>query len=384
MSRERRPRILWASETPLRGTGFGTVGRHLLSRLTKTGKYDLCCAAWGAEGPAAPQQLPYPLVTSPSGMAEATQRALSRFGPDLLVTLGDAWDFQWLPQLAERREVLWISFQTIDSGPASRRWGAWLGDADVVVCASEYGAQVLRDGLSLPDLRIIPLGVDGEAFARLPEREAVRAERGLADRYVVGFVGRNQPRKQIPVLVKAFAGFRAQHPEAFLYLHTDPCDPAGWDLLDLLDRYGLAEDTAFTPDLTIDRPVDDAELNRIYNLFDVLVLPSSGEGFGLPLLEAMAAGVPVIATDCSACRELVGGRGLLFGTRGSATLTVYNLELPIPDEADLESKLESLHADPEAAEGMAQRGRRFAETMTWDRCARAWEELIDGLLGDGG
>ena len=380
MMSPRRPRVLWVSEAPWRGTGFGTVGRRLLAQLHQTGKYELCCAAWGPERSDAASSLPYPVLLSNGSFAEVASRALSRFSPDVVITLGDVWEFSWLPQLEGRREAIWISYQTIDSGPASPRWLPWLQDADLVVCTSEYGAAVLREGLALADVRVIPLGVDAEAMHPLPDRAELRSQQGLADRYVVGFVGRNQPRKQIPVLVKAFAAFHARRPEAFLYLHTDPRDARGWDLLGLLDRYGLTHDTAFTPDLSVDRPVDDAQMNLIYNLFDVFVLPSSGEGFGLPILEAMAAGVPVIATDCSASRELVSGRGLLFGLKGYTTLTAYNLELPIPDEADLERKLESLRTDAGASARLAAQGRKFAETMTWDRCAGAWQQLIDGLV----
>jgi glycosyltransferase involved in cell wall biosynthesis len=230
-----------------------------------------------------------------------------------------------------------------------------------------------------PEALAIPLGVDPSVFRPLSDRDRVRAEAGLSGRFVVGCVARNLFRKQIPILIKAFAGFCRDHPDVFLYLHMDP-DDQGWRLLEVLRRYGVADRAAFTRGLAGAAGVNDTTLNMIYNLFDVMVLPTMGEAFGLPLLEAMAAGVPVLATDCSAVPELVGDRGELVKVKDWLTLTWDGAEYAIADGDDLAQRLSRLHADGEARAEYGARGRAFALRMTWDHCASRWMALIDRHL----
>jgi hypothetical protein len=111
-----------------------------------------------------------------------------------------------------------------------------------------------------------------------------------------------------------------------------------------------------------------------------MVLPTMGEAFGLPIVEAMAAGVPVVATDCSAVSELVEGRGELIPVRAWLTMSWDNAEYALADGAGLVSILERLHTDRELREGYAARGRVFAEQQTWDRTGEAWVDLLSRVI----
>jgi len=228
----------------------------------------------------------------------------------------------------------------------------------------------------------IPLGVDEERFHPLPERDQLRREAGLAGRFVVGCVARNQFRKQLPILMKAFARFAGDHPEGMLYLHTDPED-AGWQLAPLAERLGISDRTLFTRGISSVLGVDSDELNRVYNLFDVMVLPTMGEAFGLPVLEAMAAGVPVVATDCSAMSELIAGRGELIAVSATMTMPWDGAEYAVADVDDLADKLELLRRDEEQRLAYSRRGRESALSMTWDHAAARWKELLRETVGFG-
>ena len=251
------------------------------------------------------------------------------------------------------------------------------------MACSKYGHSVMSGALPGKKIAVIPLGVDGDVFRPLPDRVEVKRRLipGGEDAFVVGCVARNQPRKQIPTLIKAFARFAHNKGDVFLWLHMAPQD-VGWSLEELLDLHGLSGRSGFTSGLTPAIGLPDERLNEVYNAFDVMALPTAGEGFGLPLLESMAAGVPVLATDCSACAELVSGRGELIRVREFVTGEA-NIERAIADEGHLAELLERLYRDRELRAEYGRRGREFAETMTWDRCAELWAELLEEVVADG-
>ena len=131
------------------------------------------------------------------------------------------------------------------------------------------------------------------------------------DAFVVGCVARNQHRKNIPRLIKAFASFvkknKLSPKEAKLLLHMDWKDYMGWDI-EWMTQYYNIRDYMVPPTCgaidTGDAP-DEAGMVDIYNLMDIFVLPTAGEGFGIPTVEAMACGLPVCVTNYTTGYELV-------------------------------------------------------------------------------
>jgi glycosyltransferase involved in cell wall biosynthesis len=242
------------------------------------------------------------------------------------------------------------------------------------VAYSRFAQNVVQE--ALPDVRVelIYHGVDTRVFHPIKEKELQRPGE-LKNRFIVGCVARNQPRKNLPTLIKAFARFCQNKPEAVLYLHTNP-DDIGWDILDLLKRYRVFDRTCISKSASIRKALAKAKLNEIYNLFDVMVLPTAGEGFGLPILEAMAAGVPVIATNYSSCVELVEGRGELIRVKEFLTAGRHNVEYAIPDIDDLVAKLEMLYTQPELRKRHSNSGLEFARTLDWDDIVKCWDDLL--------
>jgi len=269
---------------------------------------------------------------------------------------------------------LWLYF-TIDGRPLPREFEQVLRDADVRVACAHYGRSVVEEACPDLDIDMLYHGVDTSVFKPLPNREEIRRRGGLDGRFVVGCVARNQPRKLLPVLIRAFAVFAQDKPESLLYLHTNP-DDIGWDIRDLLARHGIDRRTLISRANAVDNGLTPTQLNEVYNAFDVFVLPSAAEGFGLPLVEAMAAGVPVIATNYSSCTELVRGRGELIRVLALFTVGRLNIDHAMPDETDLIAKLDLLYRNPPLREQHRRSGSDFAATLDWKLIVRSWLQLL--------
>jgi hypothetical protein len=307
------------------------------------------------------------------------ERALNEFKPDVVITLGEIWMIDWLATHPARRQFKWIGYFPIDGGPFYPPWEPVLKDVDELVAISEFGREVLHAGLPSRRIHTIYHGVDTTVFRPLPERERLKAHERFRGKFVIGCVARNQSRKNIPALVKAFASLADKIDNLHLVLHMNPCD-VGYDIVTLLHRYGLEGRADVSgPEFDVARPLADEQLNRLYNLCDVTVLPSTGEGFGVPIIESLAAGVPVVATDYSACPELVRGRGELVRILTTVTAGANLIEQAVIDVDDLAARIEKLYRDPALLREYSEAGRRFAESLHWDTLVPQWLQVIGAV-----
>jgi alpha-1,3-rhamnosyl/mannosyltransferase len=237
-----------------------------------------------------------------------------------------------------------------------------LSQADLVICPSRAAADALRSlPQELPDrIRVVPLGTD---MARPAHPDGVLRELGIDGRYVV-WMGTIEPRKN---LQRAVAGFlRATNddrspdrPKLVLV------GPAGW-----LDRPILQylEEPAVRARVRRLGQLDPDRQAAVYAGAEALLLPSLGEGFGLPVLEAMACGTPVVTSDRSSLPEVAGDAAVLCD--------------PL-DEESIAAALSSVLNDPELADRLRQRGLARASGFTWERTARETAACYREVLGGG-
>ena len=220
--------------------------------------------------------------------------------------------------------------------------------AAIPIAMSRFG----QERLSGVDALYVPHGVDTAVFSPRPQAEA-RERVGLpASAFVVGAVAMNKgypSRKSLPQIVEAFAAFRARHDEAILYLHTDlgGAYQEGVDLAPLLHAFELDPEIVRFPDqyrYQFD-PFADEHLADVYSSLDVLLNPSMGEGFGLPVLEAQACGVPAIVTDFTAMSEVCGAGWKVGYDRVWTPMRAWQAW---PNVEELVESLEACYALPDA------------------------------------
>ncbi len=194
------------------------------------------------------------------------------------------------------------------------------------------------------------------------ERERVRRRYGLADRFIL-YVGTIEPRKNLPKLIEGFARRRKSGDLP----HQLVCaGPYGWlsrDIEDRIERLQIEDAVRFTGYV----PFED--LPALYSLAEMFVFPSLYEGFGLPVIEAMACGTPVITGHVGALSEVAGG----------AVEHVDRL-----DAESLGDAIVGLARSRERRENFSALGLRRSHSFSWERAARETLEVYRQAAGSGG
>ena len=365
--------ILLVSHTPTATTGYGRVSRRLAHSLHVDGNR---IAVMGAGYAGAAHELPYPLLPWSGGPDNEVDWHVDRGRPDTLLTIGDPWMFAQLPGKRDWGKCKWVAYFPIDGYPLPDDWTEWIKAVHVPVVFSQFTRELVKDatGIAPP---LIYHGVDTKVFSPMDEEQA-KAKAHVSGHFVVGVVARNQQRKNLPALVKAFARFAADKPEALLYLHTQVI--GDYNMLELVRRFGVEDKTRVTEGLGSDRGVPDAMLATVYNAMDIFVLPTMAEGFGLPIIEAQACGTPVLATDFSACSELLPDP--IQRLKVKETLIMRrNFEQAIVDIDDIVAKLEHLYTHRDELRDLGHRCHAFAQQFDWSIPCRQFVELIQSVGG---
>ncbi len=232
--------------------------------------------------------------------------------------------------------------------------------ADVVLADSQSTRNDVIEllGASPDRVRVVYPGVDAR-FQRVqdaPALAAVRQRYRLPEHFMLG-VGTLQPRKNLPRLIQAYAQLGAD-PDAKLVI----AGGTGWmyeDIFRRVEELGLQNRVCFPG------YVADEDLPALYTLAELFVFPSLYEGFGLPPLEAMACGTPVVASNVSSLPEVVGDAALMVDPR---------------DVGALAGAMQRALSDPSLRSVMVQRGLAQARDFTWARAAEQLLQVYRGIL----
>jgi glycosyltransferase involved in cell wall biosynthesis len=231
------------------------------------------------------------------------------FGCEVLLTLIDSWVLN-----QQDPEVNWVPWTPIDHDPAPPLVLQSLQENLGLVkpiAMTRFGQKELAKHEI--DSYYIPHGINTELYGpRKTWREEVLKANEWEDKFVIGCVGTNTvERKNWTASLKAFKIFNDRHPDSVFYMHTQPVQGKGLDLNAMRFSLDLGGKTYFPSQVQMSIGIEDDVMARAYNSFDVFLLPSKGEGFGIPIMEAQSCGVPVITTNCTGQAELVDGGWLI-------------------------------------------------------------------------
>jgi len=395
------------SDCPILHTGQAVVLREVALGLHNTGKYNIVIAAWGYNGVFNP--FPFTMIPTSArdfgktGFPEAgipnIEGVIEMVKPEVLWTIGDCWMVNYITDLKNRNKFKWVGYTPVDGTPVLDYWLPWMKNMDQPVMETQYGVDEMAKA-GLPGLPFIYHGCNIENFRPLgPEakkdikknisclgvkdKNNMYVYKGLPeDSFVVGCVARNQPRKNFDKTLKAFKIFAQDKPNARLWLHTSPIDQ-GYNLPQLIEVLGIKDKVVFTPRYNIANGLSERDLNILMNTFDVHLLPTQGEGFGIPILETMAAGVPQVVTDYTSHVEFAKEGGLLIPVweyDDFITGMPHPVERAIPRPTEAAKLIQQIYEDTELRNKLAKGARVKAETMSWAATIPKWDEIMQKVL----
>jgi glycosyltransferase involved in cell wall biosynthesis len=277
--------------------------------------------------------------------------AMPRLAPcPAVVTIYDL-SFVHYPDSFPARQRRYLNAVTADSCRRARR----------LIAISESGRDDVHRvyGVPLERIDVVTPGV-GEAYRPLPPDEvaAFRHHRDLPERFLL-HVGTLQPRKNVSLLLEALARLGRDVPLLLV-------GGKGWLYDDIFARVaalGLGDRVRFAG------YVDDDELPLWYNAATALVLPSLYEGFGLPVVEALACATPVVAARASSLPEAGGAAALYFDPN---------------DPDDLAARLADVLDQPDLVAGLRAAGPAQAARFSWARAGQETAAVYDHALAAGG
>lgn len=276
-------------------------------------------------------------------------------------------------------DTKWIAYCPQDGDPPMPQWNKVYSMADKVVAMSKYGQDVFKKYYGI-DAPYIWHGVDSAVFQPTEKPDHIK------DKFVVGDFNRNQPRKQTVRPIQAFAKFAKDKDDVLLHLQKDWQDEFGWPLKYFTDIYGVTGKCIKPGKVGMSRE----DVARVYNAWDVNLMCTGGEGFGLAFAESMMCGVPNIANDYTTSKELIDDGW----PRPRGQLTDYELIWQKFDTSavrrsvvDLDSLVDALNKyyyDRDLLEKHSENARKWAKkNLAIKNQQKQWRDLIKDTLNEG-
>lgn len=381
----RRP-FLIVSDGPQEPTGLGRIARDLTGYLIRDFGGHLDVLQVGGAYPPIWGAWPHvPMGETERGddwgAAYVAEVYRSAFGDEPGVLWG-IWDPARLyPYTRVEMPVQRWGYFAVDGettrGGLSGAAGAAVTGFDRALAYGRWGASVLRAHRK-DAVTYLPHGFHATVYEQ-PETdtEAAWVRTILGPTYkgqtVVGVVATNQPRKDWGLALLALAELRRRGIPVFGWLHTDVLVKA-WSLPTLVEDLGLQEVVRITG---FQDPWTDRQLALLYRRCGVTIAPGLAEGFGYPIVESLASGVPVVHVDHGGGRELVPRKEWRFPVRETRLESIYGLRRPVARSEDVANAVGRALEWREKLGGAASEYCRGAvEHLRWERLWPRWAQWV--------
>jgi len=301
-----KKKILLLSDVQVGTSGVGTQSLHLVLGLIATGKYTFRCFGGAVRHDSYDTvKVNDDFIIKPTkgfGDKNLLRMTLAMERPDVLLLFNDPRFFIWVWEMEDEiHQICPIAYNHLWDNPPWPEYNRVLYEStDLVNCINYPTYEMVHE--RFPEkTNYIPHAVPKELFHPLPDVERARLRSSIignerADHFTVLYVSRNARRKMTSDIIVSFKQFldglekKEGHRKASLVMHADPLDVEGTNLHHIIDLLKVKDNVIFSKDR-----IDFQQMNSLYNICDTIVNRSCNEGFGLPTLEMMMAGRPIIA-----------------------------------------------------------------------------------------
>jgi glycosyltransferase involved in cell wall biosynthesis/predicted O-methyltransferase YrrM len=287
-------------------TGYGVQAKHMVRMFRDIGITLAQAPFYGLEGSVIVKDgIPlYPRGANGYG-DDITPAHAQHFGADAIVALLDSWVLN-MQNYQGHRLMLYapVDHDPMPAGIANKLREAWLPIMYSKFAVEQCEMQGIQTAYA-------PHAIDTERFQPMDRAQARQALGWPADRPILVTVGANKgypSRKCWPEMFAAFAELRKVYPDTLWYCHTNISangEMQGMNLNAIAEFYGVSGAVLFPSQYHLHIGYDDSYLQMVYAAGDLFYLPSGGEGFGVPLVESLACGTPLLTTELTAQRDIV-------------------------------------------------------------------------------
>lgn len=348
-------RILACTEATYLNTGYAVYFRELLKVLHKDPRFEVAeLAAYASSDEPKIHSVPWKMYCNqPDSHAtqelkEYNENSTNQFGawkfeaacldfkPNFVLSIRDFWMDSFIDISPFRKYFKWIWMPTVDAAPQNDQWIEMYNKCDAVLTYNDWSGLILQHQ---SNNRIKWFGSAppiADPIYKPYNKEEIKTRLGFdSNVQIIGTVMRNQRRKLFPDLFQSFRKYLdlSKSNNTYLYCHTSYPDN-GWDIPYYLKEYNICSKTLFTyvcekcqqvfpsffqdavtfcvkcgqPAATLTNVHNGAGpeiMSYIYNMFDLYIQYANSEGFGIPLVEAAACGIPIMAIDYSAMTDIL-------------------------------------------------------------------------------
>jgi len=368
--------ILYISDLASEGSGYAKISISLCIGLSELG-HDIKAIGLNYRG----NEHRFPFTIIPAKTFGETDAMIQNFmmspewKPDIVIVAFDLPQQHSYIEKINKYKIPYIGITPLENPPLTMSWAAPLLNADTIYFISKMGAEAAKEaGLSMAEY--MQIGVDPLwIIPRKEDKEKMRKNMGVADKFVVLSVADNQERKNLWAGLEIIAKLKREGINNLKYiLITREHLTFGWRLRDLGTELGINEELSI-----VERGIPFEQLWTYYAISDVFMNTSKAEGLGMPVLEAMSCGVPILAAETGALPELLeDGRGFTIPPKYSFRDVWGN---GTRDMVDIDAGAKLLRKMMEEdLQDVTKKAKEYTDSRSWDIPVKQLNEKIEELL----
>lgn len=370
-------RILFSSNAPYSTSGYAQQMHDLLPKIKDLGHEVAISCFYGLEGGKISLDgiTCYPKIADTWG-SDAAVLHQKDFNADIVISFQDIW----VMDVNNLRKIKnWIPMLPVDHDPVPPAVLDRARLAYRIITHSKFGYdQLKKKGVHST---YIPLLVNTDIYKPMDKKEC-RKQMGIPeDIFLFGMVSANKdfpPRKSFQEVMDAFVVFLKDRPLSGIYFHTFVNQPGGFPIMEYAKFLGI-ERHIFTVDQYQELlNTDKSKMALIMNGLDCLLAPSTNEGFGVPIIEAQACGVPVITNDFTSMPELVE-----VGKTGYVTKILQKRFSPllsysaVPDPKSIHELMVKMYKADRVEMGKNAREKMLKEYSLEAHVQNSWKPFLE-------